>query len=94
MKDLATHDDYVFIRIVKGVYGLRNTAVLAYDNLKQKLKKFGFYPVEGTVGVWKHQLRRIWLYVCVDDFGVKYYTRDDAEHFLKVLGSNYKYMVD
>ena len=30
----------------------------------------------------------------VDDFGVKYFSRDDAQHLLNALGKDYKYTVD
>ena len=32
--------------------------------------------------------------LCVDDFGVKYYLRNDAEHLFNTLGILYEYTVD
>ena len=92
--DLTTKDGYVYVEIVKGMYGLKNAAILAYDNLKKNLEKFGYYPVQGTVGVWAHRTRRTRFCVCVDDFGVKYFTKADANHLLEAIGSSYKYTVD
>ena len=51
IKSIATHDGIVFVRIEKGMYGLRNAAILAYNNVKTNLAKFGYTPVEGTVGI-------------------------------------------
>ena len=78
----------------KGMYGSRNAAILTYDNLKENLKPFGYYPVEGTTGIWTHKYRRTRFCLCVDDFGLKYYSRDDTNRFLKALGANYSYTVD
>ena len=76
------------------MYGLKNTAILAYDNLKCNLGKFGYAPVEGTVGLWAHASRRTKFCVCVDDFGVQYWSKADARHLLEAIGSAYKYTVD
>ena len=44
--------------------------------------------------MWKHNVRRTTFCVCVDDFGVKYFTQDDANHLLKAIGASYRYTVD
>ena len=94
LKELATSDGWVYIRISKGMYGLRNAAILAYNNLRSKLLPFGYVPVEGTVGLWKHNTRRIKFCLCVDDFGIQYNTKEDADHLLNAIKSNYNYTVD
>jgi hypothetical protein len=94
LMDLVTPDGYVYVMINKGMYGLKNAAILAYDNLKRNLEPFGYYPIEGTTGMWGHKTLRTRFCLCVDDFGLKFYSRTDAEHFLKALGTNYKYTVD
>ena len=92
--DAITKDGYVYIAIEKGMYGLKNAAILAYENLTTNLGHFGYYPVEGTVGLWAHRTRRTKFCVCVDDFGVKFYSKADAQHLLDAIGSHYKYTVD
>ena len=44
--------------------------------------------------MWKHRSQRTRFCLCVNDFGLKYYTRDDGNHFLKALGNSYQYLVD
>ena len=92
--DLVTTDGFVYIRIEKGMYGLKNAAILAYDNLKINLGAHGYHPVEGTVGLWKHDTKRTRFCVCVDDFGIKYFSKADAQHLLNAIGTKYKYTVD
>ena len=94
LQKIVTSDGYIYIRIDKGMYGLRNAAILAYDNLQRNLKLFGYTPVEGTVGLWTHDTRRTRFCVCVDDFGVKYYTRDDVNHLLQALVAHCNYTCD
>ena len=50
-------DRYIYIRINKGMYGLKQAALLAYLNLKKYLETHGYHPVVGTVGLWKHKTK-------------------------------------
>ena len=76
------------------MYGLKQAALLAYNHLKENLAQDGYYPIIGTLGLWKHKTRPTKFCVCVDDFGIKYFTRDDANHLLDSLGKHYKYTTD
>ena len=47
---------------------------------------FPFY----SLGFWKHEARKIIFRLCVDDFGVKYFTDEDKQHLLNALRNHYK----
>ena len=94
LQNLVTEDGYVFIRIDKGMYGLKNAAILAYDNLKKHLAPYGYFPVKGTVGLWRHTTKRTRFCLCVDDFGVKTFTKEDSLHLLDALRSHYRITID
>ena len=64
-------DGYVYARIEKGVYGLKQAAVLAYNNLVKILKKYGYEPCPNTNGIWRHRTRKTKFVLCVDDFGMR-----------------------
>ena len=58
--DIITHNNlqnkvanhgYIYICIKKGMYGLKQAAILAYDNLQRNLKPFGYSHVVGTIGI-------------------------------------------
>jgi hypothetical protein len=55
---ISTSDGYVYIRINKGMYGLKQAALLAYDQLVRHLVPYGYYPVPHCPGIWRHQTRR------------------------------------
>ena len=76
------------------MYGLKQAAILAYENLVSNLSKHGYKPIPHTVGMWKHISRKTVFCLCVDDFGVKYYNVDDANHLLDALRKSYKITVD
>ena len=71
LKTKVTKDDYVFIRIEKDMYGLKQDALLAYNNPKKNLAQDGYSTIIGTVGLWKHETHPTKFCVCVDDFGIK-----------------------
>ena len=75
------------------MHGLKQAAILAYDYIKH-LKDSGYHPVQGTVGLWTHKSRNIQFCLCVDDFGVKYFRKEDVDHLLQSIGSIYKYTTD
>jgi len=87
-------DGYVYCEIRKGMYGLKQAAILAYKQLLTNLKKHGYSPCEGSSGIWRHATRKTKFALCVDDFGVKYFSMDDALHLINALKSNYEISID
>ena len=90
----VSKDGYVYIRIKKGMYGLKQAAKLAFDQLVQKLKPFGYSPAPNTSGIWVHDTRPTRFCLCVDDFGIKSFSQKDTDHLLNALQSSYKISVD
>ena len=43
---------YVYVKINKGMYGLKQAAVLAYQHLIANLTKDGYTPIEHTDSYW------------------------------------------
>ena len=90
----VTTDGYQYVKIKKGMYGLRQAAILAYQYLQKTLKPHGYYPVPGTVGMWKHQTRPIHFCLCVDDFGIKYFDKKDVQHLQQAICTVFQYSED
>jgi hypothetical protein len=66
---------YAYVEIRKGMYGLKEAAVLAFDQLKAHLAPHGYAPVRHTPGLWKHNQRRTTFTLAVDDFGIKFFSQ-------------------
>jgi hypothetical protein len=94
LESLVTEDKYIYVKINKGMYGLKQAAVLAYNHLVQNLAKSGYTPILTTIGMWQHKTRRTKFCLCVDDFGVKYFSQADADHLLEALRLDYTATVD
>ena len=94
LHEKVTESGHIFIKIKRGMYGLKQAALLAYRHLIDNLAEFGYAPIKGTVGMWQHESRPTKFCVCVDDFGVKYYSKEDAIHLIESLEKNYKVTKD
>ena len=79
-------DGYVYIRIKKGIYGLKQAAILAYEQIKATLDPHGYTLVIRTVGLWKHNTCPTKFCLYVDYFGIIYLSKPDAQHLIIVIG--------
>ena len=84
----------MLVEIRKGMYGLKQAGRIANDLLKQHLKTYGYLPCRYTPGLFIYTSRKISFALCVDDFGVKYMDKADAEHLLTYLEQLYKCTTD
>ena len=84
------HNGYVYCEINRGLYGLPQAGKLAHDKLKKHLIKFDFYPCKATPGLWRHKTRDITFCLVVDDFGVKYVNKNDANFLISCLKEEYQ----
>ena len=87
-------DGYVYFEIRKGIYGLKEAGVIAFTNLVEKLKPFGYEPMKYTLGLWRHTSLPTTCTLCVDDFGVKYFQKSHALHLIQAVQSNYECTID
>ena len=94
LESKVTTDGYIYVKIKKGMYGLKQAAVLAYDQLVEHLAPHGYFPCPQTTGIWRHKTRQTRFCLCVDDFGIKYFSKADADHLLNALKTKYKISTD
>ena len=94
LEPMIAPDGFIYIKIKKGMYGLKEAAVLAYDQLSGFLNKYGYSHVPGTAGLWKHATKRTAFCLCVDDIALKYYNDEDLQHFLQAIKNHYDYHID
>ena len=81
---------YLYIEIIRGMYGLPQAGVLANKLLKERLRESGYHETTHTPGLFYHETRPIWFTLVVDDFGVKYVGKQQARHLMNVLSKFYE----
>ena len=92
--DIVDSEGYVYIRLNKGMYGLPQAGILAYQLLVERLVPYGYAPVRHTPGLWKHDKTGTTFVLVVDDFSVKYLSKQEADDFLNLLRKWYTIKVD
>ena len=83
------NDEWIYFRIKKAIYGLKQAGLLSNKILAKILNKEGYYQAKHTPGLWTHETRQISFTLVVDDFGVKYVKEEDVHHLEKVLEAFY-----
>ena len=61
---------YIYMEIIRGMYELPKSGVLANKLQKEQLEVHGYHKVEHTPGLFYNKTRPIWFTLVVDDFGV------------------------
>ena len=94
--DLAplVHNGSVLVEIRKGMYGLPQAGLIAYERLVKHLARYGYHPARHTHGLWTHKVRPILFSLVVDDFGVKTVGQEHANHLLSALRDLYSVTAD
>ena len=90
----AESDGYVYFEVRKGIYGLKEAGLIAFKQLVTNLAPFGYEPMKFTPGLWKHRTKPTTFTLCVDDFGVKYFSTPDAIHLINTINTNYETPID
>jgi hypothetical protein len=78
-------DGWVYIEIIKGMYGLKQAGLVANQLLQKCLAPFGCYPDRHTPGLWLHKKRPIAFSLIVDDFAVKCVGKHHADYLRDAL---------
>ena len=72
------------------MYGLPQAGILAEKQLIHFLSSYGYAPVCQTPGLWCHTWLPISFCLVVDDFGVKYISKEHTNHLIQCLHNHYQ----
>ena len=85
LSNIQDNNGWVYMKICKGVYGLKQAGIIVNLELKKHMENVGSHPVHFTAGIWKHETNDTIFELVVDDFCVKYTSEANAEHFLNAF---------
>ena len=91
---IADSRGYIYVKIRKGMYVLKEAGIISYKRLVCNLEPHGYAPVPHTPGLWTHTTLPTIFTLAVDEFGIKFFAADDATHLLDTLQKNYSITVD
>ena len=73
---------------------IKKSGIISNMELTKHLDKFGYYPVQHTPGLRRHKTHATIFTVVVDNFAIKYATKQDADHLLQALCAKYTISTD
>ncbi|KAL7485958.1 hypothetical protein ACHAW6_011552 [Cyclotella cf. meneghiniana] len=86
----ASCNGMMFVKVIRGMYGLPEAGLLAQELLKKCLNKHGYFQRKLIPSLWKHEIQFIQFELTFDDFGIKYVNKEYTNHLKSVLKQHYK----
>lgn len=83
----------ILFQVNKGMYGLPQAGLLAQNRLIQHLAAHGYHQTAATC-LFRHDANGTDFSLVVDDFGVKYTTKEGAQHLIDTLQKLYTITID
>jgi hypothetical protein len=89
--DLNRHalHGFVHLEMRRAVWRMPQAGILANKRLRWKLAPFGYHESTNTPSLWYHKSCPITFTMVVDDFGVKYVSKDDVNHLITSIKMDY-----
>ncbi len=94
LRNKSDDNEFVYVEVQKGMYGLPQAGILAQELLEERLVKHGYMQSKIVPGYWKHKSLPIDFTLVVDDFGVKYVGKETASHLIRALKQDYDITID
>ena len=93
--DPLIQNEHIYAEINKTMYGLPQAGKISNDKLVPILSKAGYHQSKHIPGLFKHETRPVAFALVVDDFGVKYVGKENAQHLVDTLkAADYKVTTD
>ncbi len=80
----------VHCKIQCRMYGPPPAGIIAQELLEKRLLKAGYTQSKLTPGYWNHTWRPISFTLVVDNFGIKYSSKEHVHHLTQVLKQHYQ----
>ena len=88
------HNGAIYFEVSKGMYGLPQAGLLAQERLVAHLAEHGYTQSKNVPCLFTHASNGLTFTLVVDDFGIKYTDRANAQHLLDCLQLLYPITVD
>ena len=75
LKALVDDQGWIYMRIKKGMYGLKQAGIIVNQDLVKHMAPFGYHPVKHTPGIWVHYIKKknlvLWSTIYVFDISLQ-----------------------
>ena len=85
--EIVENNSFVYVKIVKGMYGIKQAGIIAHKALVNHLTPFGYHPDCHTPGLWKNETRDTIFTLVVENFAIKYTSLKKCQTFTQCITS-------
>ena len=85
INNLVDRDSWLYTEIIWGVDGIPQAVIIANNLLTQCLGNHRYYQVKHTPGFWCHVWNPISSTLVVNNFGIEYVGREQADNLMSAL---------
>ena len=90
LNDLVDQDEWIYMKIIRGMYGLPQAGILENNLPAQHLINHGCYQFKQKAGLWIHVWRHISFTLVEGKHSIGYFGREHADHMMSILKIYYK----
>ena len=94
LKSLVDDQRWIYMRIEKGMFFLKQAGIIANQELVKHMAPFVYHLVKHTPCLWVHDSRKTLFSIVVDNFCAQYCSTGGCRPFLNALRSKYLIKVD
>ena len=94
LDSLVTKNGFIYARVNKAWYGLKQAGKIAHDDLVKRLSEAGYKKHSQVEGYFRHETRDIDFTLVVDDFLIRYTNDADLAHLTQAIEKYYTFKVD
>lgn len=76
----AMSEGFVYMNVLRGMYGLPQAGALGHGLLKTRLNQEGYYQIKVVPSLWKKSIQFV---LVVSDFVIKYLKKEDLYHLIQ-----------
>lgn len=84
-KTTKVNNEFIYMEIRRGIYGLSQAGMLANKLLKERLAPYSYHKVQDAPGLFKHETWPIQFTLVVHNFGFKNVGKQHANHLVAIL---------
>ena len=92
--EIIAEDGYVYIKIIKRMYGLKQSSIMSSNKIILTWSHTDNYRYPSKLDYRPKKNRGTKKFLCGDDFRVRYFNKDDADHLLQTLKNHCTILTD
>ena len=84
----------MYAEINKGMYGIKQSAIISYLQLVNQMDGHRYYTIPCTIGLCAYWNLSTKFCLCLDNLGIKYFSKYKVDNIINGIKKNYAVSTD